>query len=119
MKTYPYVMSDELKLFALRNKAAIELSLTVQFSIAWYAHYNMLTLEYIAKHGVPDVYKAPDERMWDFFSNFSYDPTARRAAMDYMAQHFRDRLLAVRLALSADWGPKETNDLFSPFNLLT
>ncbi len=42
-------------------------------SIQWFAEFNLLHLEYIGEHGLPDCYKDFKEFLFDFYPDFSWN----------------------------------------------
>ncbi len=43
-------------------------------STKWFAEYNILHLQDIAKKGLPDCYESFDDFMYDFYPDFAWTP---------------------------------------------
>lgn len=73
-----------------------------QFGDRWFAELNLLHLQEIGEHGLPDCYDKPEEFLYDFWPDLPWDAKSQRAVARLILDD--PRFPAIRAAVQAATG---------------
>jgi hypothetical protein len=79
MKTYPHVMQASRDQSNERREAAS--AKHDRLTAAWHAEYQILHMQRVGEHGLPDCYTSAHDFLCDFWADFPWNQKAQHAAV--------------------------------------